>query len=66
MNTTASSRNFSHDLTSAEPKDLESRQKPQTQPIDFDENLDFHFNKKRIEIQERILRCKNEKERMSQ
>ena len=37
-------------LASIEPKDLETRQKPRTQPVDFEENLDKHFDRKRIEI----------------
>lgn len=54
------------DLTDAEPKDMESAKRPRNMPIDFEENLDAHFDRKRVEIQERILRKKSEKERASQ
>ena len=53
------------DLTEAEPKDIESCKKPRTVPVDFEENLDSHFDRKRLEIQERILRLKDEKEKAS-
>lgn len=53
------------DLTEAEPKDIESSKKSRTVPINFEENFDSHFDRKRLEIQERILRLKDEKEKAS-
>ena len=50
----------------AEPKDLESTKRHRAAPIDFEENLDKHFDSKRVEIKKRILRLKSEKERASQ
>lgn len=38
------------DLTDAEPKDMESTKRNRTVPIDFEENLDTHFDRKRVEI----------------
>ena len=53
-------------MTDAEPKDMESAKKHRTVPIDFEENLDIHHDRKRVHIQEQILRRKSEKERASQ
>ena len=44
------SNNPPTELTEAEPKDLESSKKHRTIPIDFEENLDSHFERKRVEI----------------
>lgn len=38
------------DHTDAQPKDLESSKKVRTIPIDFEENLDLHFDRRRVEI----------------
>ena len=44
-------------------KDTESVKVPKDGPIEFEENFDVHFDRKRIEIQERILRMKEKKEK---
>ena len=56
----------STEATEAEPRDLESVKNQRNIPVDFEENLDKHFDKKRFEIQASILRRKTEKERASQ
>ena len=45
---------------------MESVKRARTAPIDFEENFDKRFDLKRVEIKERILRLKAEKERATQ
>ena len=51
-----------HDI---EFKDTETIKVQKDGPIDFEENFDVHFDRKRIEIQERILRQKEKKEKVN-
>ena len=53
-------------MNDVEFKDTESVKIVKDGPLEFEENFDTHFNRRRIEIQERILRMKEKKEKNNQ
>ena len=53
-------------MNDVEFKDTEPVKIAKDGPLEFEENFDTHFDRKRIEIQERILRMKEKKEKSNQ